>query len=632
MTTTNLDTILDAEDENPQNDCDHSRQDEAHAEQVLRLQAEADVKDLSQKLRVYQQQFSEYAREKAMIDKELAERMGTLTDSILGLSDAAERQKLGEIASSMKSELLSSFTEAMNRARQISEETDHAIKRSAGEAFTSQDEIEGDEDLDSMEEDRGDHDRITTCNVSEDNIAERAKYIPLRLSHEERRLLRLLEGALNVSEYTDKVDILSYRSKNGRVHAQIKDICAILCGLTVAQNYRRGSQLIMDRDFSDLQDFFQTCFEIGRRHKVMNPDKMRDTYGKLMYMLMDSVEPEIQELLGFECARPLLTVARFLEAGGASKLLEDPNLPIAIAEIKSVGRSRYEIQKDIKMKEKVRDQLARKYQTEELDSESLLRCMYSLGDNNTYLRFNRDPIDRMIDFLEENFHPENIEEGLSLAISGGKQGARLTHNHSRQYCYVKQTLTLWREISHEMFKLWYMADKDMLTVKNYYRLQNTGQGLQRVQSAGSVGRTMSQIIGRCQRKIGSWVGSSVVHLGDHNVPNALMFIDKYTQVPRILNPLVLALDELPKIAERDSAVKTYVDSLYGDVQNCRKHILADFYRHAFDGSGADNSFDAGSCIDGRLTSAWNWCSKIEKKKYYNIFKLAGFAGFDGDFR
>jgi hypothetical protein len=26
-----------------------------------------------------------------------------------------------------------------------------------------------------------------------------------------------------------------------------------------------------------------------------------------------------------------------------------------------------------------------------------------------------------------------------------------------------------------------------------------------------------------------------------------------------------------------------------------------------------NFFDAGSCIDGRLTSAWNWCSKIELK-------------------
>ena len=49
----------------------------------------------------------------------------------------------------------------------------------------------------------------------------------------------------------------------------------------------------------------------------------------------------------------------------------------------------------------------------------------------------------------------------------------------------------------------------------------TGQGAQRVQPAPLVERRMRQILATVQKRCTTWVGSSVVHLGDRNVPNAL---------------------------------------------------------------------------------------------------------------
>ena len=73
---------------------------------------------------------------------------------------------------------------------------------------------------------------LSTASLQSDPnyFLERAKYIPLRLTLEERKYLRLLEAALNVSEYTDKIDVIVYSSKTKRMVAQIRELCAILSG------------------------------------------------------------------------------------------------------------------------------------------------------------------------------------------------------------------------------------------------------------------------------------------------------------------------------------------------------------------------------------------------------------------
>jgi hypothetical protein len=111
------------------------------------------------------------------------------------------------------------------------------------------------------------------------------------------------------------------------------------------------------------------------------------------------------------------------------------------------------------------------------------------------------------------------------------------------------------------------------------------------------------------------------------VLSALVFIDKYSQVPRILAPIASCIERLPSMV-LDPAFHAYVKQEWGSIEGLRLQVLSDFFKHGFDGSGDDG----GSCIDGRLTSAWNWCSKLQKKPYYYVFLFTGFQGFDGDWK
>ena len=480
-------------------------------------------------------------------------------------------------------------------------------------------------------------------------MTERAKYIPIRLTYEERKVLRLVNACITVmflklriwyrfdniraqvSDYTTTIDSINFKTNAKRNHSKLQNICGFLSGIVSSLEYKKGQQLLEDRNFSDYEAEIQEYLEISRRYKIMNPEKMRSEYGKLVLLMQDAVSSDIKPLLGIHIQRPIITVYDLLDAKNALNVLKNKYIDDATQEVlPNKSKSRYAIQVEIKKKEKAIEVLSNKYCNNLITAEEIRQCLYSISDNNSFLNSNLLPIQECITLLKTYFKPTSFEPGYSLAIQEGASGSRLTHSHELQYNYVLQSLTLWASIVQDMFRLWYLAELDLLSETTPYELKNTGQGLQRVQQSPHVYRAMFEILTHTQRQLGSWVGSSVIHLGDNNVPNALVFIDKYTQVSRILGPLVKTLSMLESACAEDNGLKRYIES-YGGIDKAKKDVLHDFFTHAFDGSGGDNFFDAGSCIDGRLTSAWHWCSQLSTKPYYPLFRLTGFLSFDGEF-
>ncbi len=145
-----------------------------------------------------------------------------------------------------------------------------------------------------------DADGSTTMDTSYNSVKERSKFIPLRLSMGERKMLRLVEATMACSEYTTEVD-KPFKSSTRRTHAQLKHISSVLRGMVTSCDYAAGQTLLEDDNYSDYEKFFRQMFEIARRHKIMNPEKMRTEYGKLIYLLQDAVSPSIQPHLTFSC-------------------------------------------------------------------------------------------------------------------------------------------------------------------------------------------------------------------------------------------------------------------------------------------------------------------------------------------
>jgi hypothetical protein len=212
---------------------------------------------------------------------------------------------------------------------------------------------------------------------SYNSVKERAKFIPVRLSMGERKMLRLVEACMACIDYTTEVD-KPFKSSARRTHSQLKHITAVLRGMVSACHYSAGKDLLEKDNYSDLEKFFQQMLEIARRHKIMNPEKMRTEYGKLIYLLQDAVSPSVQPHLAFSCKGQIKTVYNFLEERGGLAVLEDNLIEIATREVLAEKKTRAQINNEIRRKERAVAHIKQRYCTRDLSSEDIHLCLYSI--------------------------------------------------------------------------------------------------------------------------------------------------------------------------------------------------------------------------------------------------------------
>ena len=78
------------------------------------------------------------------------------------------------------------------------------------------------------------------------SVLSRSKYIPLRLSLAERKMLRLVESAMKCSEYTTNVDS-KFKNEAKRTHKMLQGITGVLHGLVMSCNYEAGQRLAEEK-------------------------------------------------------------------------------------------------------------------------------------------------------------------------------------------------------------------------------------------------------------------------------------------------------------------------------------------------------------------------------------------------
>ena len=165
-------------------------------------------------------------------------------------------------------------------------------------------------------------------------LREQWRFIPLRLDDVERGQLAVLRSAMRCSDYTDRVDVLSHKPHDQLVRENLHQVLCAVQGLRVgAAGLAAAAQIVgaspngrhqhkhqhhghghghghghnqqqqgQTAVFLRSERFIRRIFEVGRRYKLMNPERMRTEYGKMMHILQDATDDDAVRFLGFRLA------------------------------------------------------------------------------------------------------------------------------------------------------------------------------------------------------------------------------------------------------------------------------------------------------------------------------------------
>jgi hypothetical protein len=91
----------------------------------------------------------------------------------------------------------------------------------------------------------------------------------------------------------------------------------------------------------------------------------------------------------------------------------------ALKELHSIKHVRFDSDPSLRLaatRRAARAELVRKYTPDPLSLEELERALDSLTDNNAHLMSYRQPIDRMLEYLQEYFDPDHPTQLTNLTV------------------------------------------------------------------------------------------------------------------------------------------------------------------------------------------------------------------------